>query len=162
MKTMILTTGKAINRQSGFTYLLALLAVAVVTITSGVTYTSSRYTATKAMEEELLFRGTAYYQAIKSYYLASTPRQYPNRLDDLLKDPRFLTAKRHIRQLYPAPKGGEWRVIYNKQKRIMGVHYDSEKKPIKESGFLKPFEGFAQTKKYSDWSFSYIPEVKIK
>lgn len=155
-------TGKVVTNQSGFTYIMALLAVALVTIASSIAYTSTRHVALKVQEQELLFRGMAYYQAIESYYLALTPHQYPAHLQDLLKDPRFL-HRRHLRKLYPPANGETWSLVKNKRGRIMGVYYNSARPAIKRAGFEPLLESFSKAETYADWRFVYpllLPEKK--
>jgi len=149
-------TGKIINRQAGFTYIMALLAVALVTIASSVAYTSSRHVVLKAKEQELWFRGVAYYRAIESYYLARSPHQYPTNLQDLLKDPRFL-HKRHLRKLYLQTDGAPWQLLKDKSGAIIGVYFDSPQRPINQASFTKPFEHFSRAQTYADWRFVYLP-----
>lgn len=153
MKTVISTIGKMTNYQSGFTYVMALIAVALISIASGLAYSSTRHIAHKAQEEELIFRGMAYYHAIESYYQAKSPHQYPKRLDDLLRDPRFL-YKRHIRKRYAQPNGEPWSLLKNSNGRIVGVFFDSERQPIKQAGFGKPFLHFNSAKNYRQWLFT--------
>jgi len=67
-------------------------------------------------EQELLYRGSAYRRAIQSYYEAGGAlKQFPRTLDDLLKDSRTASGKRHIRALYPDPMNKsekpEWLLI---------------------------------------------------
>lgn len=144
-------------RQKGFTYLLVLGVIVVVSIMAQVATTSTTTLVRRANEQELLFRGDAYRQAIRAYYEAipSSP-QYPASLEELASDPRF-PHRRHIRQLYAEPLSGEWRVLRNEQGRIVGVASSSGDEPMKKSGFRGdnvPFEG---AEAYSDWEFAYLP-----
>lgn len=151
---MISPIGKRNSLQGGFTYVVVLLAVALISISTTITYTTSRYVSRKSQEAELLFRGAAYYHAIEGYYLAKSPGQYPRYLSDLYSDPRF-PYKRHIRRLYSTPSGEEWRLVRNNKGYIMGVYYENTQKPIKTSGFDAPFEHFQQAKSYRGWEFVY-------
>jgi type II secretory pathway pseudopilin PulG len=59
----------------------------------------------RQMEEELLFVGEQYRQAIQSYYLVG--RALPASIDDLLEDKRFPCALHHLRRAYPDPMTGK-------------------------------------------------------
>ena len=152
---MISAAGMVKSRQHGFTYLIALMVVATTGIAATVSYTSYKINAAKQMEAELLFRGLAYYKAIESFYYAKEPKKYPRRMDDLLKDPRYLTTHRHIRRLYLVANGDEWKIIYDAKGGIIGVYWDNAEKPIKRANFNKVFQHFENAKSYSDWKFIF-------
>ena len=62
----------------------------------------------RAREGELLYVGNLYRDAIRQYS-ESTPagaRPYPDRLDDLLRDPRYPVVRRYLRRPYPDPFTG--------------------------------------------------------
>jgi type II secretory pathway pseudopilin PulG len=105
-------------------------------------------------ENELIFRGLAYKEAIKSYYRASTGRKtYPERLEDLLDDPRF-PNKKHIRKIYSDPiTGKDWQLIMGSGGGIVGVASKSKMKPLKQKGFPTAMKDFEQALHYSDWQF---------
>lgn len=112
-------------------------------------------------EAELLFRGLAYRNAVKSYYEAGTTvKTFPRSLDDLLKDPRF-PDRRHIRALYQDPMAkdekAEWRVIRALDGGISGVAGSSSDEPLKQANFPKELETLAGTRSYSEWVFEYRP-----
>lgn len=111
-------------------------------------------------ETELLFVGKQYRQAIASYY-ASGQREFPERLEDLLLDPRFPSVKRHLRRLYPDPLTGtpEWGLVKHGE-RIVGIYSLAPGKPIREvstgSADDPPLEGAS----YSDWKFVVDPSTQ--
>ncbi len=95
----------ACSNQDGFTYLILLFSIAILGIglaTTGVILsTESRL----AKERELEFIGQEFVRAIESYYNA-TPgevKTYPQTLEDLVNDTRFLFTKRHLRKIYANP-----------------------------------------------------------
>lgn len=147
-------------REAGFTYLLVLAAVIVLGIVAGVTQTTSHYQLKRDREAELLFRGQAFRQAIKSYYLAAEPKMFPRRLDDLLNDPRF-PRKHHLRQLYsdPMDRGGNtpWLLIQAADGGIAGVVSASDAVPLKKHGFSSDLAKFEGAETYRDWIFYYDP-----
>lgn len=113
------------TRQNGFTYLMLLFSVAILGVglaTTGVIWsTESRL----AKDRELEFIGQEFIRAIESYYNA-TPgevKSYPQTLDDLEKDTRFLFTKRHLRKIYSNPntEQKDWELIKLPQGGIIGV-----------------------------------------
>ena len=158
------------GRQSGFTYLIVLLFIATIAAGLGVVGELWATSRQRGREVELLFAGSAFRQAIGSYYLA-TPgpvKQYPPSLEHLLKDPRFPDTRRHLRQLYPDPLLGtsEWVLIKAPPGGIMGVASASERAPLKRAGFRDPNRVFEEQAfrlkdklRYRDWEFIYVPGV---
>ncbi len=134
---------------------IVILGVAVQTIT-----VSASHEIRKDREAGLIFRGVAYRNAIKSYYLAGKPRRtYPRELDQLLQDRRFPTPKKHIRALYSDPLGGgkEWTLISASDGGFRGVASQSRREPIKKANFPPGLEPFEEARTYADWIFEYNP-----
>jgi type II secretory pathway pseudopilin PulG len=149
------------GKEAGFTYLGALVLVVVtgIALTSASQYWSS--VLTREAEKELLFRGDQIRRAIDSYY-KSTPQgrlpSYPSRLEDLLKDPRSLDARRHLRRLYADPMtGGKWEIVSDGKGGVKGVFSLSEKAPLKSGGFPAGYESFEGATAYTDWKFVSNP-----
>ena len=146
------------RRESGFTYLMALFAVAIMgaglALTGQVWHTGAR----REKEAELLFVGNQYRKAIERYYLAG-PGQYPRMLEDLIKDPRQPATVRHLRRLYPDPVGGsaKWGLINAPQGGILGIHSLSDAKPLKNAGFGPLDTAFERATTYADWKFVFVP-----
>ena len=147
--------------QAGYTFLAVLIAVAAIgagLAATGTVWTQARQ---RDMEEELLFVGNQYREAIALYY-QRTPgaaKQYPASLEDLLLDRRYPNPQRYLRQLYPDPLTGkaQWGLVRAPDERIIGVYSLAELKPIKTSnfsGFDRAFEGAVH---FSDWRFIYEP-----
>ena len=111
-------------------------------------------------EAELLFRGTAYRNAIKSYYESGRPiKTYPKSLNDLVKDTRMV-HKSHLRKLYTDPFGkekGEWKLLRAFDGGISGVSSQSVEKPLKTGNFRQGYEKFEGATSYSGWVFEYAP-----
>jgi type II secretory pathway pseudopilin PulG len=111
--------------ERGFTYLGVLLAIALM----GVSLLAISEVWTQVAERQKLAQldwvGQQYVQAIESYYYSNTGSVhfYPERLDDLLEDKRYLSVKRHIRTLYPDPFTGtlSWTPITSPTGGIQGV-----------------------------------------
>lgn len=155
------------NRQAGFSYISALIFVVVIGITLT---TGSRYWSTvikREKETELLFRGHQIYKAIESYFKTAPEgrtAQYPSSFRDLLKDPRYLTPKRHLRKLYkdPMSEDGQWGIVMASNGRIKGVFSKSKEIPLKTGHFPSIYEDFEKAQTYSDWKFVYTPEQQKK
>ncbi|MDP3512497.1 MAG: type II secretion system protein [Sulfuritalea sp.] len=151
------------GRQGGFTYLGLLFAVAlagIVLATTGVVWSTERQ---REKERELLAIGEEFRRAIGSYYERSpgTVKRYPAKLEDLLKDNRFLGTRRHLRQVYRDPLTGnaDWAPIPAPEGGIMGVHSLSTAEPIKQGNFPPRQVEFEGKQSYGEWRFVYRPLV---
>lgn len=159
----MLIAGKRKSSQAGFTYLMMLAAVVVIGLVAGTATTVTSRIVQADREAELLFRGIAYQNAIKSYFEAGVkagrPAQYPRSLEDLVQDPRF-AAKRHIRRLYPDPFGGEkgeWQLIPAADGGIAGVKSNGAQQPLKKANFPLGLERLQNATAHSDWTFQFVP-----
>lgn len=154
------TAGKRKNNERGFTYAMVLVAIVVMGIFAEVaTFYASRQRQMDR-EAELLFRGMAYRNAIKSYYESSrTVRAYPRSLDDLVRDPQ-VAHKSHLRMLYPDPFGKKndgWTLLRASDGGISGVSSKSVEKPMKSGNFPQGYEKFEDADSYADWTFEFVP-----
>lgn len=141
-RTRILPVGNMVcYHQRGFTYLILLAAVVVLGILAGVASTLHSYETRSEKEQELLFRGNAYRNAIRSYYQSGkTIKIFPRTLEDLIKDPRYV-QRRHIRRLYKDPVADDdWEVIRNGHGGILGVFSKSQKEPMKKAFFRQAWK----------------------
>lgn len=156
MKIRTSPAGNRIKQQRGFTYLMVLAALVIVGILAGVVSQSEMIRLKRDQEQELLFRGMAIQQAIKSYVKAGRHgKQFPRTLDDLVSDPRYAN-KKHLRQLYKDPVSeDDWLLIKNKSGGITGVTSSSKQKPLKQKFFPAGLESFENAKHYSNWVFQY-------
>lgn len=154
--------GNPRNRQAGFTYVMVLVAVIITGIFAEVATQYSSHARVMDREAELLFRGAAYSEAIKSYYESGKPiKAYPRSLDDLIKDPRSI-RKRHLRNLYSDPFDLEkrgWKLIRSNDGGISGVASQNTGKPLKTGNFKKGYEKLEGVSSYSEWVFEYVPVV---
>ena len=151
--------GKKLDvRQSGYTYLGLLFAVALAGIALAGTGSLWQLESRREKEKELLFIGEEFRQAIASYF-DKTPgadKQYPEKLDDLLQDKRFPMPVHHLRRLYrdPMTADGSWELIRS-QGKIIGVASKSPGKPIKVAGFSPEQQDFEGVDSYSEWRFTH-------
>jgi type II secretory pathway pseudopilin PulG len=139
----------------GFTYIALLAAIVIIGISLGSATKYWQNISMREKEEELLFRGDQYRLAIERYYSLGGRNQYPQSIDDLLKDSRTVEGKRYLRQKYKDPITGEDFVEFRDplSRRIIGVYSSSDKAPLKQANFPEPYREFEQKKKYSEWKF---------
>ena len=148
------------RRQHGFTYVIVMFAVAVSSIVAVRAVETAATNERRQKEEDLLWIGRAYYEAIRNYYENSpgTVKTLPASLDALLLDDRTSTMRRHLRKLYRDPITGseQWGVIKTDDGKVAGVYSLSAREPFKTGGFRAEFSAFANAKTYSDWQFKYV------
>jgi type II secretory pathway pseudopilin PulG len=143
--------------ERGFTLIVLVFAILVIGISLGGVGIMWSTVMKREKEAELLFRGDAIRKALESYYNFTNNREYPRSLDDLLKDPRSLTPKRHLRKLYRdvMSPDGEWELILNDTGGIKGVRSKSEDGPLKKARFPDPYRSFETASTYNDWKFVF-------
>jgi type II secretory pathway pseudopilin PulG len=151
--------GRTRHPEHGFMLLALLITLAITSITLMAAVDIWTVQHQREKEQELLFVGDQYRQAIQRYYFAApsgTPRVLPLRLEDLLDDDRQPVRVHHLRRLYPDPitgrnEWGEQRV----DERIAGVYSLSEQAPIKQAGFPLLYRSFTERARYQDWVFAF-------
>lgn len=153
------------QRQSGFTYLTILFAIAVAGVVLTRIGIDSSQAAQREKEQDLLFVGNQYRQAIALYY-QRTPgpvKRYPAKLEDLLTDTRYNPPQHYLRKLYRDPMLNQerWGIIAAPEGGIMGVYSLSSTLPIKQTGFAYLDNNFEGAAKHSDWKFAYLPQVRL-
>lgn len=142
-------TLKAGATDAGYTYVTMLIVLVAGAITAQAAYIPSSTSAQRALEEQILFEGMAYRDAIQSYWELRGENRLPRRLEDLLRDPRDPSV-RHIRELYAAEM---WDTEYGADGSIQGVVPKREGAPFKQSGFGSDLEAFEGAESYRDWRF---------
>ncbi|VVC83620.1 type II secretion system protein [Sideroxydans sp. CL21] len=148
---------KKTGDEQGFTYIALLIFIAIMGAGLAATGEVWNMTIKREKEEELLFVGNQFRNAITMYYYR-TPGQsgrYPMSLEDLLKDPRYPATKRYLRKIYldPITNSTNWELVKGPNGEILGVHSASEDEPVKKSNFSFADQGFEGQMKYSDWAF---------
>ena len=156
-----------LNNKNAFSYITVLVFVSIMGITLSAASAYWSTTMKREKEKELLFRGDQIRRAIESYYNGAPGKggsQYPGSLKELLKDPRYLTPRKHLRKLYKDPMAvdREWGFVMVSGNRIKGVFSQSKEKPIKVGNFPAGYESFEKAETYSDWKFVYPLEQKEK
>jgi type II secretory pathway pseudopilin PulG len=149
------------RHQQGIAYIAVLIAVAIIGLFAGGAVQTGIALERRAAEQELLFVGAQFHAAFKTYYEA-TPngsRRYPNNLDELLRDPRFPSVRRHLRKIFPDPLTGrtEWGLVRAPEGGVMGVYSLAVGSPVQVAEFPEIFSFLEDKTRYSDWVFGYLP-----
>ncbi len=146
------------QRQGGFTYLGMIILVTVIGLVGAATLKIDALLRRAAAEEELLFVGSAFADALTSY-AAATPQGQPTQpatLQDLLKDNRSPAVRRHLRKIFVDPMTGttDWGIVWlGDQKGIVAVYSKSNAQPLKIANFDPKLVGFESRQHISDWRF---------
>ena len=147
-------SGKA---QGGFSYLFALFAVVLVGLSMMGANAQWKTMMQREREAELLYRGDQYRRAIKAYVESvSAAKQYPLRVEDLLKDPR--TSRRYLRALYPDPITMKaFTPVLCRNGRVKGVASVSDAATLKRDNFPPAYAQFTSATTYRQWIFQHDP-----
>jgi type II secretory pathway pseudopilin PulG len=156
-----MSSGRQRKHQQGFTYLLALFAVALVGLLLAAASEIWSQSHQREKEQELLFAGNQFRDAIALYY-QRTPgaaKRYPEKLEDLLEDKRYLSMQRYLRKIYTDPMTGkpQWGTVAAPEGGIMGVYSLSSATPVKTGNFRAADQAFEGSSQISDWRFVYMP-----
>ena len=141
----------------GFTFVAMLLLLALLSLGLAAAGTVWSQVSQRERERELMRIGTVYARAIESYYNASPGSQkiYPERLDLLLLDTRYVGTVRHLRRVYPDPVNPSqaWGLVHDPAGHIMGVYSQSDAAPIAPGPVLLDDRVLPPAKRYRDWVF---------
>lgn len=93
------------NKNKGYTLIILMVAVAVISIGLLVAIPVWKTQLQREREEELIFRGKQYVEAIRLFQI-KFPGRFPKTLEELLEE-------KCIRKLYedPMTEDGEWNII---------------------------------------------------
>ena len=153
-----------INSSEGFTYIGLLLLIAITGIALSVAGISWQYQVRSEKEQQLLFVGNQFRNAIDKYYISSPGdlKVYPLTLNDLLEDKRMPNVVRHLRQIYLDPMTGksDW-ILQIEQGRIIGIHSRSSLAPFKIAGFNEADAKFSEAKTYQQWVFKTANSARL-
>ena len=120
------------KRQKGYTLLILLFAVSILSIGLIVAVPVMQTQSQREKEEELLFRGNQYVEAIRLYQLKK-PGTFPSTLEELVEE-------KCLRRLYrdPMTSHGEWNIILPYQRGAMTQPRQARRSP------QNPFERTSQ------------------
>ncbi|HEX5632646.1 MAG TPA: hypothetical protein VFX50_05435, partial [Gemmatimonadales bacterium] len=150
--------------QSGVTYLVLLLAVAITSAVTAATATAWSHMQRREREAQLLWAGDQIRLAIAAYSsVGGDGDRYPRTLEDLVLDPRSLAPRRHLRRVFhdPMTNSSDWDLLRDPAGRIVGVRSRSDAVPIKRGNFPEPYARFAKAKTYADWRFTVLLEPGV-
>ncbi|MEZ0231592.1 MAG: type II secretion system protein [Methylophilaceae bacterium] len=155
-------TGKRQHLMSGYTFIGLLIVIMLVGFSLAEAGNIWSQAKQRDREQELLKIGDKFRQAIRDYYNASPGpvKNYPQSLEALLRDDRFPTPRRYIRELYqdPITQNLGWGINGAPTGGIMGVFSLSNKKPFKTKNFPSIYKDFEKKTSYSEWIFVYTAE----
>jgi type II secretory pathway pseudopilin PulG len=138
-------------QQQGFTFLAVLFLVGLAGLGLAVTGELWSHARQREKEAELVWIGEQFRQAIGLYYQRSpgAVKRYPEKLEDLLEDKRYLSMQRYLRKIYidPITRKSEWGLVAAPGGGIMGVHSVAASKPIRS----------VSATSYREWRFTYEP-----
>ncbi|MCW5631786.1 MAG: type II secretion system protein [Rubrivivax sp.] len=145
------------HAQRGAALLLAIVAVALLSLASVSLLGEGAQLMRREAEDELLRVGQDWQRALRSY-IDSTPGQAalgPPELEHLLLDPRLPSARRHLRRIPIDPITGasEWGVIRGPQGQIVGVHSLSREPIVRRTGFPEWLDQRGSVA-HEDWVFA--------
>lgn len=151
------------KRQQGFTMAAVLAAMLILALAtqSVMTYVSQQ--DLREREADLLRIGQAYAQAIGTYYESSPGnlKRWPQTLEDLTEDKRFVGTRRHIREVYPDPitRSSNWGIVRAEDGGIAGVHSLSTAQPIRSAALELDNLALPAASQYVEWQFVYRPPL---
>ncbi|MCU7376099.1 hypothetical protein PEC18_36275 [Paucibacter sp. O1-1] len=126
---------RTVSSHQGFTYVGVLILLAVLSMAAALTLQFAQTRAQRDAETELLGVGQEFERAFASYH-RQTPvgqRPFPEKLEDLLRDPRYPGVRRHLRRLYVDPLSGKaWGLVPAPGGGVMGIYSRAEGKPFRQ------------------------------
>jgi type II secretory pathway pseudopilin PulG len=142
----------------GFTFVFVLVSIAIIGMTSAAAVTVGYSMSRREAEGALLDAGDEFRRALDSYRNAPSSAQVygPRDLMDLVRDPRAVEVRRHIRRIPIDPMTGrnDWAVVRDGSGAIVAVHSVSDQRPLKKAGFEPHQSAFEGADRYADWVFS--------
>jgi len=147
--------------QAGFTYLAVLLLVVALGAGLAAYGELASHAHQREREAELKWIGGQFREAIGLYYQRTpgSAKRYPQRLEELLEDRRFLTPQRYLRKIYRDPMTGqaEWGLVQAPEGGISSVYSLSEDRSIGQAVLGRRLEIVPAGARYRDWKFTYDP-----
>lgn len=153
-------------QQRGFTYLAALFLVGLAGLVLAATAELWSHARQREKEAELIWIGEQFRQAIGLYYQRSpgAVKRYPEKLEDLLEDKRYLSMQRYLRKIYADPILGKpvWGLVTAPGGGIMGIHSTAEGKPFRSVPLSRDEKSLGGATSYSGWRFVYEPPTSVR
>jgi type II secretory pathway pseudopilin PulG len=157
------------HQASGFAYIFLLVTIAVIGAIAASSLQIGTQITRREAEQALQVVGMEFEQALYSYANATpisnglnsnSVAKGPRTFDELLKDTRFASVKRHLRQLQADPLTGlnQWGVVTDNTGFILGIYSLAPGKPIQQTGFVNAHSNFENSINYESWVFG-LPSV---
>lgn len=148
------------RRQTGLLLIGALVFLSLSAMTA--VHTGQRWfdSRQRAAEEELLFVGEQYRQAIDAYWreVPDAVHRMPTSIDDLLSDKRFPFPRRHLRKAFRDPLASDLPLVEIRDGPVLiGVRSAAPGTPFRQAGFEGAQKQFNGAQSYADWKFIYVP-----
>ncbi len=155
--------------QRGMIYVALLLALALIGGGTAIALQFAETARIRAAEAELLGIGAEYRRALL-HYAEATPVGFPTapeKIEELLRDPRQPGKVRHLRRVYVDPLTGkaEWGFVRDLDRRIVGIHSLSHTPVIKREGFPADLGALGNQAFHDQWIFGVAamsPEVQAE
>jgi type II secretory pathway pseudopilin PulG len=146
------------STQQGFVYIALLIGLAIIGIGLGATSEVWTLTRQREKEQELLWVGNEFRQAITRFYLQSPPaaRRFPLTMEELVEDVRTPDKPQHfLRRLYadPITNSTKWGEVRLPSGQLVGVYSESTDTPLKTANFALRDKTLLDKERYSDWVF---------
>jgi type II secretory pathway pseudopilin PulG len=155
------TTSTVLRRESGFTFVGLLFLIALMGLMAAAAASTWTFSGQREREQELLFDGREYRDALKRYVAAHAgqAQPYPTSLEQLLGSDDRLVPVHYLRRLYFDPITGstDWGLVKTPQGGISGVYSLSDRRPIRTGAPTDDADSgiaFARATSYRDWVFS--------
>ena len=144
--------------QRGYTYIGLLILVAVTTTLSAAVLRMGAVAQRHGAEEALLEAGSELANALHSYAVAtpSGKNPLPQRIEDLLHDPRFSKFTiRHLRRVPLDPMTGQtrWGEVRSDTATGIEAFYSLSELQSLRTTFKPKYADFADKRYYRDWLF---------
>lgn len=144
--------------QGGF---LLSATILLLLVTGLLTFTLARRWEMEdrlAKERDLMWIGEQFRFALASYaaVVRGDGGRAPKTLEELVNDRRGESNRQHLRRVYVDPMTGkaQWGLVKDASGGIVGVHSQSQAKPLPRDR-LWPFNpSWAKARRYADWVFS--------
>lgn len=152
---------------NGFAYVMLLVIVAVLSVFAAGSLQLGSQLSRKDAEQALLDIGGEFQRALYSYSgttatvsvgggnASAITAKGPRTIEELLRDGRTASTKRHLRQIYADPMTGsaQWGIVTDPAGFILGVYSKSTERPIKRTNFDLMQAHFEDAESYSKWIF---------
>jgi len=149
------------TQQRGFTYVMLLVAIALVGAALAALGPMWAEQAQREREQELLRVGELYARAIQTYRESSpgSLKRYPTTLGDLLLDTRFVGTRRHLRRLYADPLDPQrpWGLVRAADGGVAGVYSLDPRQPWRRNLLVNDVLELPAATRYDDWKFTPKP-----